>query len=233
MYAVVLFTSAFILLLFTYYSQNQFDKNINDYINKLSEEEKKKISVQSNLYTVSEENKALKKQIEDLNKAVSSLKKDIKTNESETKVLDEKYSSTVKAYEKLINAEDEYLKGKIIESASILLNNCEKKYLNVNAAQKYDYLVNKTYFKASQQLYTQGFTAYKNKMYNDAILKLEQSLSFDRNNYFSDDCYYFISHSYIKMGNKELAKKNLEELLVNYPDSSYKKDSLNLIKKLE
>lgn len=232
MYAVVLFTSAFILLLFTYYSQNKLDKNLNDYINKLSIEEKKKISFQTDLFSVTEDNKDLKNQIDSLKKELKDLKNNKDNSDIEQAKFKEIYHNSVKAYENLIYAENEYLKGNIIECAEILLNNCDHTFLDINALEKYNNLVNKTFFNASQKLYVKGLENYKNSQYKEAVDSFKESISFSKENYLTDDCYYFIAYSYFNMGNKELAKNNLEILIKDYPDSSYKIDSLNLLKQL-
>ncbi len=233
LYAVVLFASAFILLLFTYYSQNKFDRNLNDYANKLSIEEKKKNSFQTDLFSATEDNKSLKKQIDMLKKEIENLNSNKKSIEDEQKNLKEKYEKSVQAYEYLLLAENQYLDGNVIECATILLKNCNKSLLDTNAAEKYNTLVNRTFFKASRELYIKGLESYKNKLFKEAINKFEQSVSFDKNSYLADDCYYFISYSYYNMGEINSARDTLQVLLKDYPDSTYKSDSLYLLKQLQ
>ncbi len=231
-YAVVLFTSAFILLLFTYFNQDQFDKNLNEYISKLSEEEKKKISIQTNLFSVTEENNNLKNEVNSLKKELEEIKNSKKVVDSEKTELNKDFLKLKEAYEHLINAENLYLKGNIVESAEILVKKCDKSVLGFNALESYNSLLEKTLFKASRELYIQGYEYYKNKQYDMAIDKFKQSLEFEKNSYLSDDCYYFISYSYYWLNDIENAKNNIQTLLDNYPDSSYKNDSLLLMQKL-
>lgn len=231
-YAVVLFTSAFILLLFTYFNEDKFDKNLKEYINKLSAEEKKKISIQTNLFSVTEENNNLKNEVETLKKELEKIKDTNKTVKSEKTELNKDFLKFKESYEYLLNAEILYSKGNIIDSADILVKKCDKSVLGSNALQSYNLLIDKTLFKASRELYMQGFDYYRNKKYEMAIDKFKQSLEYDKTSYLADDCYYFISYSYYRLNDIDLAKSNLQMLLDNYPDSSYKKDSLLFMKKL-
>ena len=232
MYAVVLFTSAFILLLFTYFIQGQSEKKRLEYIDKLSEEEKKNIIAQSNLNSVSKDVYNLNKKIENLENTILKLKDSKNAAEAEVKVKEDAHLDTVKSYEELIKAENQYLKGNLIDCATILLKNCDRNLYDAGASEKYDYLVNKTFYKASEQLYSQGLSYFKSKKYNEAIFNFELSLSLNKTSYFADDCYYFIAYSYINTGSNEMAKKKLNDLLINYPDSTYSNESLRIIKQL-
>jgi TolA-binding protein len=220
------------LLLFTYFIQGQSVKKRNEDINKLSEEEKKRMIAQMNLNTVSKDVYNLNNRIETLEKAILKLKDSKKAAEEEVKVKEDVHLDTVKAYEELIKAENQYLKGNLVECATILLKSCDRKLYDASASEKYDYLVNKTFYKASQQLYFQGLSDYKSKKYNEAIFKFELSLNLNKESYFADDCYYYIAYSYINTGSNEMAKKNLNELLINYPNSTYSNESLRIIKQL-
>lgn len=232
LYAVVLFTSAFILLVFTYFNQNEFDKSTSDFKNKIMEEERKRKSAQLDLDSLTKKINELEDEIDKHIKEKSKLEDSLKSSVAEANEQKDAHLSKVKAYEKLIEAENQYLKGNFIECATILLNSCDKKLYDTVASEKYDYLVSKSFLKASQQLYSKGLSDYKNKKYNDAINKFELSLSLDKTSYFSDDCYYYLAYSYINTGEDEKARNSMNELLINYPDSMFKNEALRIIKHL-
>ena len=122
-YALILFTCVFILLLLTGYSQTKFNRSLNEYRNKLisSEEE---INISShNLKTALEENEMLYKKIEKLNKtleektaAFNELEEKLKNKEKE---IDERIF--INNYELLLEAEEYFNNGEVIKSSIILL----------------------------------------------------------------------------------------------------------------
>ncbi|MDP4179886.1 MAG: hypothetical protein Q8942_02205 [Bacillota bacterium] len=231
LYAVVLFTSAFIVLLLTYYSQMKTDKSINDYLNRISNEEKKKLLFQTGLNTATEENKGLKKNIENLNSIIKKEKEKENSIKDDLDNVQKNYLDTMNSYDQLLFADNSYNNGEIVKSAD-MLNECDINFLNSVGKEKYDYLSSIVFEKAASILYLDGYSLYKSKMYNDAINRFEKSLSFSKHNYISDDCYYFIAYSYINLGDISSGKSKLQDLINNYKDSSYYKDSVQLLKSL-
>ena len=51
--------------------------------------------------------------------------------------------------------------------------------------------------------------------------------------YYADDCYYFIAYSEYNIGNYDKAKEALNTIINNYPDSSYYKDAKDLLRIIE
>jgi len=94
-------------------------------------------------------------------------------------------------------------------------------------------LVEKTYKKASELFYFEGYENYKNKKYSEAVKSLNLSLKLYDEDYYADDCYYFIAYSEYNIGNYDKAKEALNTIINNYPDSSYYKDAKDLLRIIE
>lgn len=229
LYAVILFTSAFIVLLLTGYSQIKFNKSLTDYKNRLNDREKENTKFQYNLSSALAENKKMNEELKSLKE---DMLKTIEKNNSLSKNVEDiknNQTITISSYELLLKADKEYSEGNIRESALILLEKINIYQFSENALNKYYELVSKTYKKAALQFYRDGLKDYKKGEYEKAVKDLKYSLKFAKNEYFSDDCYYFIGYSEYNLGNKDLAKESLETLISNYPDSSYKKDAEDLL----
>ncbi|NLL04617.1 MAG: tetratricopeptide repeat protein [Clostridiaceae bacterium] len=228
-YAVVLFTSAFIVLMITTYSQIKVNKNIDDVKNKLGDTEKEKSNFQMNLSTALSENKKLAEKIEILDKEIE----DARIKESELKqeirniVNDNDFK--LENYQNLIIADIKYHDGDIKECALILTREIDIELLEKDALELYQKLLNKSVKKASLVFYTEGYEYYKEREYDFAIDSLEKSLSLEKNEYYSDDCYYFIAYSHYRKGNYYAARQAMGTLISNYPDSTYKKEATDFL----
>lgn len=234
-YAVILFTCVFILLLLTGYSQVKFNRNLNEYRNKLisSEEE---INISShNLKTALEENEMLYKKIEELNNILE--EKTIDYEELEEKLKNKEKENEenqfLKNYELLLEAEQYYNNDKIIECTIVLLEKVDKNKLSLNGLKKYNELKEEIYKKAAWEFYKEGYNNYIEKEYKDAKFNLNYSLKIAEDEYFSDDCYYYIAYSEYRIGKFELAKKTLETLIKKYPSSNYVEEAQKLLNIME
>lgn len=232
LYAVILFTSAFVVLLLTYYSQMKTDKSISDYLNKLTNEEKKSLLYQNNLNDALEEKNNLNKEIANLKKQLDNEKIKLKTSKSEIETVRKNYLETMNSYDQLLLAKKEYENGNYVKSAEVLMNYCDNSNLNSIGKEMYNNLSIDVFDKAARDLYMQGYKSYKQKSYYDAIQKFGDSLNFSKHNYLSDDCYYLKAYSYLNIGDKASARKDFEEILNNYKDSSYIKEVKRLLKVL-
>jgi tetratricopeptide (TPR) repeat protein len=232
-YALVFITCAFIVLFVTAYSQFKFTGSISDYQYKLSESGKEKTNIQYNLNTLLLENKKLKTELNSLNKDISNVNSTIVQKKNELFDIEKKYKLALETYEALIKAENEYRNNNFLNCASLL---CDKNYdfslLNINASQRYTFLVNMTFKNSALEAYKIGYNNYFNKKYEDAISKLNLSLTLEPDGYYSDDCYYFIAYSQFRMGDKDLAKKTLNLILEKYPNTDYKQGVLDLLNKI-
>lgn len=223
-YAVVLFTSAFIVLLLTAYSQIKFNKNIDDYRMQLSNSEKENKSFQMNLNMALNDNIKLKNEMEMLKKEITDNNNTVKNFEKEFENYKAAQEKVITAYETLILAEKYYEKGDVVECAVTLLKKCDINMLQSEAKQRYEELIEKTVKDASYKLYIDGYTKFRNKKYSEAIEKLLLSNEIMPDEYYSDDSLYFASYSYYNSGNREEAKKLSDELREKYPGSSYIKE---------
>ncbi len=143
------------------------------------------------------------------------------------------YLETMNSYDQLLLSKKEYDNGNFVKSADILLNKCDNNNLNSIGKEMYNNLSLHVFDKAARDLYKQGYKSYMQKSYYDAIQKFSDSLNFSKHNYLSDDCYYLKAYSYLNIGDKVNARKDFEEILNNYKDSSYTKDVQKILKILD
>lgn len=228
-YAVVLFTSAFIVLMITAYSQIKVNKNIDDVKNKLGSTEKEKSNFQMNLSSALAENKKLYEKIQNFEIEI----KDAKIKESdlkkEIKELQNKRVSGIENYQKLVKADILYYSGDFRNCSLILTKEINKETLEEDAIDLYQKLLNLSIKKASLDFYIYGYEYYKDKEYDKAVENFENSLSLTDTEYYSDDCYYFLAYSQYRKGNVSAAKVAMNTLLINYPDSTYKKEAKDFL----
>lgn len=229
LYAVILFTCAFIVLLLTAYSQTKFSKSEYEYKNLISNEEKAKINFKTNLNTALEENKRLTDELEILRRAVKQNESTNYNNLEEMKYLEKKLADTQDAYKIIVQAQDKYIKGNIKESALLLKKDFDKSQLDSSALQMYEMLVSKTFKKAALQLYTEGYKEYLNKSYSSAALKFRQSIILSGNEYFTDDCYFFLAYAEYRLGNNKTSEAVIKEFVDKFPDSNFKNDMEDLL----
>lgn len=234
-YAIILFTCVFILLLLTGYSQIKYNKNINEYRNRLiSSEEEKNIS-SHNLKTALEENEMLYKKIEELKTDLEEKTADYIELEEKLNIIEKENEKKqfVSNYELLLEAEEYYNDGNITESTIILLEKVVEKNLSSMGLKKYNNLKEEIYKNAAWEFYKKGYNNYIEKKYNDAKFNLHYSLKITEDEYFSDDCYYYIAYSEYRTGEYESAKKALKILIKKYPSGNYIGEAQNLLKIIE
>ncbi len=233
MYALILFTGAFIVLLLTAYSQVKFQNNISEYQNKLSSQEKAKINAVTDFNSAVKENKRLKSEIDALRNKLVQSEQQLATEEEKSSDLQTNYNNTTGAADLLIKAQADYIKEDYITCAVNLKFNINTTYLSSSALQLYNELASNSYSKASLLLYREGYGNYKNKNYSEAILNFSRAIEFsEKNEYYVDDAYYYMANSYYKTSNFNGVKKTLGEFFINCPRSSFTKDMKILSKKV-
>ncbi len=233
MYALILFAGAFIVLLLTAYSQVKFQNNISEYQNKLSSEEKAKINVVTDYNAAVKEIKRLTDEIESLrNKLVESEKK-LNTEENKGIVLGSKYSDTILSNDSLLIAYEYYNKKDFVNCAVKLKYDIKVELLSTKSKEIYDNLVSKSYKKASQILYSEGYKNYKGKRYNEATQGFSRAINFaQEDEYFVDDAYFYLANSYYKLSKYEDAKILISLFLNNYHDSAFVSSMKELYNKM-
>ena len=176
-YAVVLFTSAFVVLLLTAYSQIKFNKNIDEYKNRISSEEKQKVNFKTDLSSSIDENKKLKTNNEALTKENSKLKSDIEKMKDDITNLQQ--NDKTDKYEALMLAINLYEKGEIEDCAEMLYRlNYSQEMLGEQGYKKYKELVDKTFKPAAEKIYFEAYKSYYlKKQYSSAIKRFRLSLN--------------------------------------------------------
>lgn len=229
-YAVVLFTSAFIVLMITAYSQIKVNKNIDDVRDKLGSTEKEKSNFQMNLSSALAENKKLNDENKNLQLEIEEAR--IKESNLKDELNDERkiYNLKIENYEKLMKADLKYSNGDVKSCSIILKKEINKDALDKEALEMYTSLLALSSSKAALEFYIDGYELYKRGQYNEAIKSFENSLSLTSTEYYSDDCYYFIGYSNFNMGDKYISKEVMTTLLTNYPESTYKNDVVEFLK---
>ena len=232
-YAVILFTSAIIVLFVTTLSQIRFNKNIFEYKQKISTGQQEKEWIKSNLQEMVEENKKLILQIDEIEEEKKSLQNKNQENIKKLEKCRENEAKIKEAYEKLEKAHDRFLKDEIIESSLILYYEIDKSGLSYYGKKAYDELSKKCFLKASKKLYEEGYKLFIQKEYSEAIEKFMFSVQLQNNQYYSDDCYYFAGYAEYNQGKYENASMYMHILLDKYPESNYIDDAQYLLRKIE
>ncbi len=233
MYALILFTGAFIVLLLTAYSQVKFQNNISEYQNKLSSEEKAKINVVTDFNAAVKENERLTKEIESLRSKVVESEQQIATEEAKSVELETKLNNTINANNLLLAANDFYNKNDYVACAITLKYDINTEFLSVKAKESYNELVSKSFKKASQLTYKKGYIEYKNTNYNGAITNFKRAIDFSqKDEYYVDDAYYYLARSYYKTSKFNEAKELIHSFINEYPKSTFVDDMKELYNKM-
>jgi TolA-binding protein len=231
-YAVILFTSAFVVLLLTAYSQIKFNRNIDNYRSQIYNGENEKNKYRVNLKTALDENVMLKEEIAQVKNQLIDDEKKLEDSDKEKQQLQDKYTDMQNNYEALLAAESEYAKENIIKCAEMLISQVNINQLGPEGKIVYQSMADVVFEKASYQFYKEGYGQYKKKQYLEAAKSFADSLRYSKKSYFSDDCYFFLAYSEHYQGNNTISREYIDLLLKNYPDSSYKKDAEDLLKVL-
>jgi len=229
-YAVILFTSAFIVLLFTAYSQIKMNKNLNDYKSQIYNKESEKNKVQQNFSSAQEMNAKLNediKKLEDenvvLENEISNLKKDNESIEETLKIKSE-------AVEGLSNAIIEYLNGNIVACAG-LLKSIDVANLDTKTVITFNVLTLKANAEAGKILFDEGFSLYNKAKYSEATEKLLLSAQYAPGETFSDKCLYYLAYAEVKNNNTTSALEHMNKLIASFPSSKYLNSAKRFIAK--
>lgn len=232
-YALILFTGAFIVLLLTAYSQVKFQNNISDYQNKLTSEEKAKINVVTDLNTAIKDIKKLKEEIDSLNQKLVESEQKIATEEERSSELELKSKNETVAADMLLTAFEYYNQEDYINSALTLKYDVNKVYLSSKGLKSYEELTAECFEKASKILYGNGYRNYKSRNYSEAIIDLNRAIGFaQKDEYYVDDAYYYLAYAYYRASNYQDAKRIILAAETLYPRSSFIKDLKSLYRKM-
>lgn len=229
-YAVILFTSAFIVLLFTAYSQIKMNKNLNDYKSQIYNKESEKNKVQQNFSSAQEMNAKLNEDIKKLEEEKSFLQTEISTLEEDLASRDKMIQTRNDAVTGFSDAIMEYLNGNVVACAA-LLKNVDVSSLESKTSAVYQTLAQKVDAEAGKLLFDEGFALYNRAKYGEAAGKLLLSFQYAPSEKFSDKCLYYLAYAEVKSDNTALALEHMGKLVSNYPSSKYLNSAKRFIEK--
>ena len=220
MYAVLLFTSAFVILVLTAYSQIKYNKERNNIQTTLQSEVAAKDTYKINLNQALEENKAIVAELEQYkqdNQAISDENASLKV---ENQKLRSDNAKIAKMYDRYAAADAYFINGDWTNSARMLFIDFDSSVLDKTAADRAAYIMTTVGAKVAENSYISGYSNYVANNYTDALSFFELSLAITKTAYYSDDCYYLEAHCYISMGDGTKAADLLKKLIDGYPDSN-------------
>lgn len=231
-YAVVLFTSAFIVLLITAYSQIKQQRSIDDFKTQISQQqsENKKYQLsyanaQEMIGKLTEENEKLAAENKSFSDAIDKLNRDMDLTE-------EASGEKLMQYEKLSEAQSEYLKGNIVVCAQAL-KTIDPGFLNEKAAETFSLLSARAFNEAGRMLFDEGYKLYQKGNYSEAIPKFTLSRDMAKGESYSDDCLYYLAYARHREGNTAIAISLMKSLVQDYPKSSFIKYAESFIDRFE
>ena len=231
-YAVVLFTSAFIVLLITAYSQIKLNRNIVDFKTQISNQQSEKNKYQLSYANAQEMNSKLSDENAILTEDNKNLQETIGMLEKDASEVSDKTTKQIAEYAKFSDAQSEYLIGNKINGAQLL------KKINVSlfddkTKELYDVYSAKIFDEVGKELYNSGYKLYTAGKYYEATEKLALSRDISFKSDYSDNCLYYLAHSVYKTGLKSSAVDYMKTLIKEYPSSSFIKYAESFVKKYD
>lgn len=228
LYAVILFTSAFIVLLFAGLSQIKMNKNLSDYKSQVYHTESEKNKYQQNFTSAQEMNEKLNEQIQKLEEENLTLKEEIREMRNEKEILDAYIKDKDEAEENFHSVLTAYLKGNVIEAAG-LLSSVDQRNFWGKSLEAYNILDQQVKSEAGKLLFDEGYALYNRAKYAEAAEKLFLSFGYAKKETFSDKCLYYLAWAEKKSGSKIAALAHMEQLIADYPESIYVRYARNFI----
>ncbi len=227
-YAVVLFSSAFVVLIITALSQVRLNSNIEEYKSKLAEHENSINKFNLSLSSAAQEKDALRERINQLEKENDSLKSVVAGGGSPS-LLEQRLERSRQSFDNLLKAESLYEAEDLVDCARALSKVSEED-LGSLSKEKYRQLKGKVYLHATKELYRIGKEYYSQKEYLKARECFEESISFDNTQYFEENSLYFLALISNKLKEPEKMKEYADTLQKKFPDSEYIEVLANLSK---
>lgn len=220
LYAVILFTSAFLVLLFAAYSQIRMNRDLKDYRSQFLDAETEKNEYLRSFSTAQEMNEALNKEIQTLAEENEALKEKINELTDEKAKLEETLQLKQKASADFAMAIDLYYKDDVAGAAE-QFSTIDTDKLDVKLAEISRELEKKARKEAGEQLFNEGISLYNKGNYTGAVEKLSLSFLYAPKEEFSDRCLYFLGYAEFRNDDKPSALIHMKQLLREYPDSNY------------
>ena len=231
-YAVVLFTSAFIVLLITAYSQIKLKSNIDNFKTQISNEQNENKKYQLSYANAQELIGKLTGENEKLAAENKSFSDTIDKLNSDLNIIERESQEKMTQYEKLSEAQSEYLKGNIVVCAQIL-KNIDPEEFNEKAAEAYTLLSARAYSEAGRQMFDEGYKLYQKGNYSEATARFTLSRDISKDEGYSDNCLYYLAYAQHRTGHTTIAMDLMKTLIQEYPTSSFIKYARTFIKNFE
>lgn len=229
-YGIILFTSAFIVLLFAGFSQIRMNRSLDDYKSQVFNTESEKNKYLQNFSSAQEMNEKLNEEIKTLEEENSELLSENYALKSEKAALEAAISKKKTASDGLANVINAYIGGEVAEAAS-LLKNVDSNYLEDKSFEIFSILDTKIKLEAGKLLYDEGYSLYKRAKYAEASEKLLLSSQYAPAETFSDKCLYYLSYAQVKIGDTVAALEHMTSLIDRFPESRYLKSAKQFISK--
>jgi hypothetical protein len=217
-YAVVLFASAFTVLLLTALSQVKITKNMEALKKQQKENESSMQGVSFSLNTATMEKKTLKQKADALEKENISLRAIAATADQAIQAAQRSKES----FDYLLEAEKLYKDDEYVKSAN-LLSKVNPVDLGEIATKKYLKVKSEVYPYTARRYFKAGKFELEAKSYKAAKEDFELAHLFDTINYFEENILYYLANASNKLGEAEKFNSYKTELKNKYPDSEYLK----------
>lgn len=221
MYTVVLFSSAFIVLLITGYSQIKLNKNLSTYKDKIFDTESEKNKYQLNFSSAQETNNKLKEENDKLKADNATISDKADKLEKEKAQLEQDNKNVMQEIDKLCSAQVYYLNEDYVSAAAALVMGIDYNLLDSGAKDLYSQLIDKVRPKAEKILYNEGYALFEKRDYTGAVEKLTLALNIAPSGSYTDGVLYFLALSEEKTGSLDNAAGHMALLIQKYPESKY------------
>jgi TolA-binding protein len=225
-YAVIMFTSAFIVLLivgYSYLKSPAVPKQANS----------PDPSLMKSIKSITDENDRLTKANDDIQKELDKNKNLTQQQKNNYDTLKSTYDQTKKSYDNVLLAEIDYKKGDDVGCAELLKNSTTYSLIGWEAQNKYNQLLSYTLDSAIYTLYRIGRNQYWNDQYNPAILTLLRALRLTGKSGRADDIIYYLAKSYYDKGDMVNAKIYFQNIVENYKTSTIFSSAKRLLAKIK
>ncbi len=218
-YAVVLFSSAFVVLIITAFSQVRLNDNIEEYKSKLAEHENSINRFNVSLSSAAQEKEALRQRISQLEKENDSLK-GITTDGGRPSLLEQRLERSRQSFDNLLKADALYGDRDLLACARAL-SKVNEEDLGSRSKERYQQLKDKVFLYATKELYRRGKEYYSEKEYLKAREHFEESISYDNTQYYEENSLYFLVRISNNLKEHEKMKEYADTLEKKFPNSEY------------
>jgi TolA-binding protein len=230
LYAVILFFSAFIVLVFAGYSQIRLNKSLENYKNQVFNTESERQMYQKHFASAQEMNEELNKEIENLKNDLENLRKYSSDLEDSIENLTVDKSKRETEAGKLSEAMTLFLEEKYTECVKNI-KSIDTTYLSSESLKTLNILKSKAEVNAGKQLFDKGYELYLDGNYSEALSAFELSYIYAPDEEFSDKCLYYSSNAELKAGDRKKAVDKMQMLVDKYPKSKFLSKAKSFIKK--